>query len=549
MIFAGCTNEAKREETNVQKSPVQDIEAAATKEYKSGSVKVTKNGSVFDIYVQYPTTEFQFKNEESDKNRFLVQNYNRIDRLSKVKHKLGQITVSGVMTSGKMAANPSGQLHIISQNNSSVTREVATISISMDELTRLKNTYDDPQNKMEDYVRYHPFFLTELKLRTNKAGINNMMVSEGFDNQTNKTFSEIFYEPTNSMTFGDTKDDKKKFEDDFADIIRYSFESNPEIGRIRVVAQANKVDNRSYPTDTIATYEITREKFESIMNNWDDFRFTIYKEINYTPIFLLDLVSTSQIESMNHNKTVTINATLQGWTSIENSIKTVQEDAVKIIYEILHYDKNIDSIYIQFTGVIPVEESATYLSDTSIELTKDKTHQIIRKFFTVKASRDKAMSVNTEKLTPEQIIYNFEWYWDPRVEMYNLVSNMGIKKQNIREIKYIGDKSLSVSVDVCQFTDSSGKAKRESVNRSITTIANNTIFKVHPPYLEAIHFEVKKIILDQLGQEEVSDVGSVIFEKDPLTKYWFQTVEAPEWIKQKKITISLNENLTYCQRR
>jgi len=202
---------------------------------------------------------------------------------------------------------------------------------------------------------------------------------------------------------------------------------------------------------------------------------------------------------------------------------------------------------VRFRGMIPVSEIPLYLSNTNKVLTGDGANQILPNFLVVQASRAEAGALNTEKLTAKQIVHNLKGAWDPRVEELNIRNSLGVKKEHFRKISLSGS-TLSITLDACAFAPT-GKAKRDSVISAISSLANTSIYKIHPPYITGVDIAVEKVFLDQAGNEQVTSLGAMGFNKDAQTNYWFQTSQAPKWLVQYKNTISVNDNLTICQQK
>jgi len=503
-------------------------------------MEITKSISGLNAEISYtPTNLFKYKSEASDKRTFETTTFNQLKQI----YSTGVpniVTIKAVEKSQKLVANPAGQLHIVSQSNDTFTREIAYINISRDEFEQLMELYEDPQFKIGEYVNYHPFFQVELKLKTQQVDIKNLIVGEIVDNNTGEAITEIRYEPKNVNTLGTRDDDKITFEENFANIIRYSFEADPNIDRIRLIAQTDYIDNRSgIPASTIASYESNREDFEAIMENWDNYRYRIYEQMDYTSIFLLDLLSSSTIQTLEFGEASSIEAFYdEEYNRITKTIDTIEEDAVELIYGLFGYFEEVETIKIDFKLKLPADDDSE---------SADGVHQIIHDAMVLEVERIEAERVNTETLENKQILYNFNVQWDSENKIYekNLAESLweeiyrgtGVDLQNIRSIDIPNEKEAIIEFNSCEFLEDCNKRKgkdtcgEDCVYDRLITMGNKTIFQIHPPYLNTLTFKLSRVTLDLSGNEEIEDFGEIVFEKDDNTNYWLQTEEDIEWFE------------------
>jgi len=522
-----------------QQSPQQKLQAKVTTMFKGNTnpeFSIKKQGAGYNVVVTYtPYNKFRYISEEADKRSFESSLYNYIKNIYSTGVNTNFVTIKAVQKSQKLVANPKGQLHLISQSNDTVIREIAVANITKEEFDVLKETYEDPQYKMNEYITYHPFFLVELKLKTQKTGIKNLIVGEVTDEELSEPITEIRYEPTNVKTLGDRSSDKLEFEENFANIIRYSFEAGPTITSIRLIAQTDIIDTRSGENEsTIDVYEATREEFEEIMDNWDNYRYKIFEQMDYTPIFLLDLISESRIEKLEFGPTTTIEGFYEkDYAKMTKTVDTLEADAIESLYTIFDYYPDTDEIIIRYKTKLPAEDDSE---------SADGVHQIVHNAMMLTISRGNAFAVNREKLNNKQILYNFNPIWNQKMILKNIEANIGseygskgIEQKYFRSITMPSDSEVIIEVDSCDFSDDYFRKKGdetcgdECVEDRIEKLGNRTMYKIHPPFLEEITFKVTSVFLDQAGQEETEDMGEMVFTKDDETNYWLQTSDDVEW--------------------
>ncbi len=534
LFLASCSTQ---DEQVQQQSPQQVLEAKLGTVFKPNNYpdfNIKRQGAGYDVVVSYtPYNRFRYVSADTDRKSFETSVYSFIKNIYSSGVKINYITLRAVEQSQKLVANPKGQLHLISQSNDSVTREIAVVNITGDEFNALKETYEDPQYKIGEYITYHPFFLVELRLRTEKTGIKNLIVGEV--NDSGEAVTEIRYEPANVKTLGDKAGDKLQFDENFANIIRYSFEAGPTISKIRLIAQTDYIDNRSSEnTSTIAQFEETREDFEQIMDNWDSYRSRIIDQINYTPIFLLDMISDSTIENLELGPQTSVDAFYdRDYVRMTKTVDAIEQDAVNTIYALFDNYPYIDQVTLRYKAKLPAD-------DTSISA--DGVHQIIHDAFVVTVSRSASKDVNRGKLSNKQILYNFHPKWDKKMMTQDIRANIGseygtagIDDANFRSIEMPSDDEAVVDIDSCEIKDdyfrTIGKeiCAKECVSQRLEKLGNRTMYQIHPPYLEKLTFKITSVYLDQSGHEDTTDMGEMVFEKDPDTNYWLQTEPDVKW--------------------
>ncbi len=533
LILSSCSTQ----DTQVQQqSPKQKLEARLHQLFNSNNhpdTSIKRQGSGYNVMVTYtPYNKFRFVSEDTDRKTFESSVYNFVRNIYASGAKVNYVTLKAVEQSQKLVANPKGQLHLISQSNDSMTREIAIVNITKEEFDTLKNTYEDPQYKIGDYITYHPFFLVELRLRTEKTGIKNLIVGEV--NDSGEDVTEIRYEPSNVKTLGQKDGDKLGFDENFANIIRYSFEAGPTIEKIRLIAQADYVDNRSTEnTSTIAQYTETREDFEQIMDNWDSYRSRIIDHINYTPIFLLDMISESTIESLKLGPSTEVDAFYdKDYSKMTKTVDTIEQDAVDTIYALFDDYPYIQQVTLRYKAKLPAEEG----SDSP-----DGTHQIIHDAYVVTVSRSAAQNVNRDKLSNKQVLYNFDQKWDQKMMIQDIRANIGseygsgVEDSNIISITMPSDDEAVVDLDSCEIKDDYDKkvgqesCGKKCVSDRLDKLGNRTMYQIHPPYLTKLTFKITSVYLDQSGHEDTTDMGEMVFTKDPDTNYWLQTASDVRW--------------------
>jgi hypothetical protein len=541
LVLCSCTEEANK---TVQENPKLKIEKKIKSIFKlntNAEYTVTKETGGYNVDISYtPFNVFKYKSEDADKRTFEISQYSYLKNLYSSNLQIKSITIKAIEKSQKLVANPTGQLHLLSQSNDSVTRELSTINITKEEFDELNELYEDPQFKMNEFLTYHPFFLVELKLKTQKVDIKNIIVGELIDNETGNQLTEIRYEPKNVKTIGSREKDKIEFEENFANIIRYSFEADETIEEIRLIAQKDYFDNRSGDSkSTIASYQSTRTEFEKIMDNWDNYRYKIYEDMEYTDIFLLDLVSTSKIIDFEFDKISKVNAYYdEEYKLVVRTIDTIEKDAVEIVFNLLNYYEDINQIDINFKTKLPAEEN---------DESADGVHKIIHDAYTVSVSKGLANSINRDNLNNQQILYNFNQKWDNEMIKKNIAESIwverfrgyGVELENIREITINSIDDVTVELDSCEIENAYNQKPigggevcgEDCVYTKLINLGNKTMYQVHPPYVETITFIITKVTIDQTGNEETEEFGEIMIEKDPNTNYWFQTEEDLEWFE------------------
>jgi hypothetical protein len=543
LLLCSCSEDAKK---STEESPKSKIEKKIKSTFKTNTkskYSITKVTGGYNIDISYtPYNIFKYKVQSADQRSFETTTYSYLRNIYSSNLPIKSITLKAVENSQKLVANPRGQLHLLSQSNDSVTREIASINISKEEFDELAEMYEDPQYKISEYMTYHPFFLVELKLKTEKVDIKNIIVGEIKDNQTDFILTEIRYEPKNVKTLGNLEKDKLDFEENFANIIRYSFEADKSINEIRLIAQTDYMDNRSgTPKSTIATYQASREDFEDIMDNWDNYRYKIYEQMKYTDIFLLDLVSNSKIIDLEFNKTTIINAYYdEEYKFITRSIDTIEKDTVEMIFGLFNYYDKINQIDINFKAKLPAEEN---------DESADGVHKIIHDAYTVSVSKNLVDSINRDKLNNKQILYNFNQEWNNEMIKKNIAESIwieryrgyGIELENIRDLTINSVNEVTIEFDSCEIESAYNQKPvgggevcgEDCVYTKLENLANQMMYEIHPPYLETITFKITKVTLDQTGNEETLDYGEMLIEKDDSTNYWLQTEEDEdlEWFE------------------
>ncbi len=455
-------------------------------------------------------------------------------------------------------------IKIILLDGSNDGKQIGVFEISKDEFMLMKTKSASIYQGIGKYMKLEEQFQVEVNLLKYAQNAKDVKILRTTDNSSNETMISVRFKlekNTDSSGWQKTPmDDQKLFEELIANIVRTTFESDSAIKKVSIEADVTQKDDRWNQSTMIANYQIDRDEFDIILDKWDDLRYRIYDKINYTPIFLMDYVSDSTVLGMEFNKTTVANLYDEDdFESIDKTVAKVEKDAVTIIENLFDKYSLVNNIELHFKAKIPAEEG---------KVSPDGIHQIVPDFLVVKASRAAYGPLDIEKLTPEQILYNFDTTWSQKAPELKIRSDLFRKDDYFRKIEFNpAMDEADISIDSClflkdeligpqvkavikQIKEGYDADLEEEIHDIIAEYSKKLIFNIHPPFLQSVTFNIERVYLDTTGNEiDVKELGSMTLLKQEEANYWFQT-ESPdelEWIIEDNDDLDIDNDEVLCQ--
>jgi len=351
------------------------------------------------------------------------------------------------------------------------------------------------------------------------------------------------------------------FETLVSDLVKLTFEADESIDRVNVRSDADEMDARWNTSSMIGKFSMGRIEFEEIVDKWDDLRYIIYDEIEYSPIFLMDYKSQSTVTSLEFDDHTLIEAYYEdNFKSIDTTINLITKDCDEMISSIFDDYPDVTEVEIKFKAKVPAREG---------EISSDGIHSIVKDFVIINAQRDIYEQILTIELTPIQTMYNYEMIWQDRASELMIRDNMFTTPAYFREIEFSdGQSEVTLTIDSCLFekdvnmkTYIAGVKKavakgntdlslEEEVYNQLFTHVRKLIFDFHPPFLDTVNIYIERVYLDTTGHEiDVTELGTLVFEKQEEAHYWFQT-EHPddlEWLIELEDELDIDDDEVLCQ--
>jgi hypothetical protein len=408
-------------------------------------------------------------------------------------------------------------------------------------------------------------FLVETRLTGISSEAQNIQIERGFNESRNTTALKVSFELKVDKYKPEWQksatDDISLFENLVSSIVKTVFETDTDVDEVLVVAVKADEDDRWNQSSIIATYSMERGEFEEIVEKWDDLRYKIYDDIEYTPIYLMDYAATSNLVSMDYNKTTYISMYYdKDFETIDKTIDLITADAESMIVNIFENYELVNDIEIDFKVKVPAREG---------EISSDGIHSIIEDFVIIRAQRAVFDGLRTDELTPIQTIYNFDMEWHPRGPDLMIRSNLFQSSDFYRQIEFSsGMSEAEITLDSCIFQHdkyikpriagirrmiaqgSQYSSLEDEIYNIIAEYAKKLIFDIHPPFLDTVTINIERVYLDTTGNEiDVTELGYVVFEKQDEANYWFQTEDPEdlEWIIELEDEIDIDDDEVLCQ--
>jgi hypothetical protein len=470
----------------------------------------------------------------------------------------------------KKVANPTGAMHILSEDNSSRVLRLATFNLSFKEYNTILNEYEDPDYRLTDFFEFSEIYLIETNLRNRGVKMKNVVIGEEIID--NKTVFEIIYEQYDIENFGSGQnyDDQEKyykyFIENIGKFVTFTYESVEDIDLLKVYCLKGAEENRtkdlrffnisgdaSEKAVIIAEINVTKDQFISSRQEFDSF---VRSDTVISPIFLLDLISQGEIMSLDiENGVAAINTTYdQSYSRADIIIENIEKDNAFIIEYIFDlYD--IDRIILSSKIKIPAPDEVTKI---------DNVHTLLNDACRVEVDRSDYEALNTDVLSYKQIMYNLEAAWHNDLIVKNIEERF-FKATNIRPLLKNIDlsddqKTLSFDLDMCYFED-------RNVERDIRRLAEDDQDKIEiyligdantdayfdrlfysylPPYLEEINVNLIKYLYDTQGQVTEEEKGFYNLEKIEDVPYWHVSEDYDEVWEEVDSDIYVDSDETLC---
>ena len=453
------------------------------------------------------------------------------------------------------------RITIIMMDGSPEGRHLGDFSITKSEFTALKSRSPDFFREMHSYVELDQGFSVELGLMQLAQSAKDVtIVREDIDQGVAISVSFKLERQKQNAWQKTPLDSIDMFEQLMANTVRTAFESDSKITRVLVRADIDEEDSRTDST-MIANYEMERDEFEAIIGRWDDLRYRIYDDINYTPIFLMDYATESTVLSMDFGRKTVVRLSYEpAYQSIGKTIGQLERDASEMIRYLFGKYSNVEEAELRFIAKVPAEKGKP---------TIDGVHEIVQDFLVVNAHKGVFTAMKTEGLTPQQVLYNFNTVWSAKALELSIRESLFQAKDYFRSIEFSAahDEAIVV-IDSCLLTNDMFYRPRvdavqkqlaqgykanleDEVYRILEESAKKLIFDIHPPFLQSATFSLEAVFRDTTGHEtEVRDLGGVTFGKEDIANYWFQTEDPSEleWVEEESDSLDIDNDEVLCQK-
>ncbi len=579
VAVSGCENDEER----VEKKPLYKIfeEKAGNylddnhdiKDFEFQLKPVKSKAGKYDFFLAFEPKKIPSSNDLEENKLELVtqirQNMRRIFALQE-SDVLNDINMVIKQKVPKKVANPTGAMHILSEDNISRVLRIATFNLSFKEYNTIINEYEDPDYKLADFFEFSEIYLIETNLRNRGVRMKNVVIGEEIID--NKTVFEIIYEQYDVENFGsggkpdDQERHYKYFIENVGKFVTFTFESVEDIDFLKVYCLKGTEENRtknlrffnisgnaSEKAVIIAEINVTKEQFVSSKEEFDSF---VRSDTVISPIFLLDLISEGHIASLEIENGVAVINTIynEGYSRASIIIDKIEKDNTFII-DYLFDLYNIDRIILSSKIKIPAPDEVTKI---------DNVHSWLTDAYRVVVDRSDYAALNTDVLSYKQIMYNLEANWHEDIIIHNIEENF-FKASNTRSLLNNIDlsddqKTLSFDLDMCYFED-------RNVERDIRNLAEDDEDKIEiyliggantepyfdklfysylPPYLEEIKINLIKYLYDTQGQVTEEEKGFYNIEKIEDISYWHVRDDYDEVWEETDSDIDVDNDETLC---
>jgi len=439
---------------------------------------------------------------------------------------------------------------------------IGTLRINRDEMGELNKNPGTINKMLQSYIELDSEYMVEMKLLTLAKNADKVKISreKGPDDENIIRIELVLDREKIENVPINVLQNHEMFEEMVASTVRTTFETDDNIDYVVLYISLNKEDPR-WPGTEFANYTLDRESFEAIVAKWDDLRYKIFEDIVYEPIFLADFIAESTVTNFTGNDSMLINLYYdEKFKDIDDTVGLVTADAKNLIVRLFDSYPDTDEIELHFKAKVPAREG---------EVSSDGVHSIISDFLVVRADRYTYEDLQSDELTPMQFLYNFDMVWDDRGPDLVIRDNMWINTGYFRSIEFSDEqREAEIVLDSCLFTKDkmiSGDIKtvRNAISRgnydeSVEDVVYNSLFDAsrslvfdhHPPFLETVTITIERVYRDTTGNEiDVTELGTVSFEKEADANYWFQTIDPDdlEWIFETEDSLDIDDDEVLCQ--
>jgi len=444
---------------------------------------------------------------------------------------------------------------------------MGSILIEPEEFKKIKASGLSIYTYVKSQMKLDQKFQVEVNIKNYAGSAKDILVEKINNATTNETIIDIKFKLKREPNLADWQKKNhplyhiKVFELLLSDLIKLTFESDEGIDRVRVRSDIDELDSRWNNSFLIGKYEMDRIAFEEIVEKWDDLRYNIFEDIEYSPIFLVDYIAVSNITAIEFGKNTVIDAYyIEKFKSIDVTMDLITTDIDNLIETIFNDYKEVEDITINFKAKVPAKEG---------DITSDGIHYIVKDFIVTKAQRDIYETIIFKELTPVQTMFNYDVTWHDRASELSIMDNMFTTPGYFRKIEFSDNqKDVSITMDSCIYErDALMKGYIQGVKRALVKDDNTVsledeiytqtaehirklIFDFHPPYIETVNFYIEMVYIDTTGHEiRVDELGTLVFEKQEEALYWFQT-EHPdelEWIIEIEDNLDIDDDEVLCQ--
>jgi hypothetical protein len=418
------------------------------------------------------------------------------------------------------------------------------------------------------YRALAPFFeldgsyLIQMNLNTVAKSAKDLSISRSVNETNNLTTVTVAFRlerKSDARVKNSPLDSINVFEELVSNIVKTTFETDQTIDDVVVSADVIGADERDNISTHLADFKMSRPEFLVINERWDNLRYKIYDRISYAPLYLADYISLSAVLSIDYNDTTVIYLYDEDqFKNIDTTVAHVSTDIAALVKRFFASYPLIDSLEIHAKAKIPAVEG---------KVSPDGIHQIVEDFVVVSVDRSTFDTLEIDKLTNEQQLFNFETVWDRSVLDLKVRSDLFGAKTYFRSISFPQDNDAVIDLDSCvlvtdplikgkinmviqQYKDGQMVSLEDEVYEVMGDTAKKLMYNIHPPYLESVTFNLMRVYRDTTGQEiEVKDLGSVTFVRQPDVNYWFQTLDPAEitWIEEGADSLDIADEEVLCQ--
>jgi len=522
LIILGCQSAEKDTE-----SPYEEVNDFASQTWSDAELLDVKSN--LDIYAEYLITETNPQVKRNLVNRVFQSTSRGVTKLQQKSHNI--------------------EVHVY-DNVMGEKREIMTLMYGAQTNGELERT------DLPDYI-------LEQKLKTKNNGLSYVILEESTDEELNSTRFDLNLGIEKSELKQNIMFTKRSFEDFTSRVIQRIFTEYSRVTELNIGLYSSEIDNRTSENITlIANYSINRDEYNEINKNWDKLVIKIYDDIIYTPIFLMDFVAESEIEALEYGDSTTLYLYYpEAYEDFITTREVLYGDARNIIeYMFSKYDK-VNTITVIFKAKIPA-------TGASVD-----GHQIIHDFVTISANSGDFDNLVAENLDNNQYMFNFDAVWHSSGLQLSISENLfeSFDEYTFREISFDNNnKDATIIIDSCHLLNSEIRdynkiidvyqklqaeeetktSLEEEVANAFYKVSRNTIYKIHPPFLETVVFGFERVHRDTTGNEiDVLDMGSISFEMQEGAFYWFQTLDSDElvWVEELDDDLDIDDDDDLCQ--